>query len=67
MHALKKRVRAARREKLALREDILRIRAERDEVALKMDAVRAKHETDSKAAQVSSGPTPFCLSAATVC
>ena len=58
VHALKGRVRVARREKFALREEILRIRAERDEVALKTDAVRVKHEVESKAAQVSSG-TPF--------
>jgi len=44
-------VRAARREKLALRGELLRLRAERDEVALKMDAVRARHEAESAAAR----------------
>jgi len=55
LHALKKRVRAAQREKLLLREEILRIRAERDQVALRMDAVRTKHEAESKEALVSMG------------
>ncbi|KAI0594759.1 hypothetical protein F4775DRAFT_415942 [Biscogniauxia sp. FL1348] len=45
MHALKKRVRSVQKEKLALRTEILRIRAEREQVGLKMDAVRARHET----------------------
>ncbi|KAI0015595.1 hypothetical protein F4780DRAFT_783999 [Xylariomycetidae sp. FL0641] len=45
MHALKKRVRTVQKEKLALRAEILRIRAEREQVALKMDAVRIRHET----------------------
>ncbi|CAK7220801.1 hypothetical protein SBRCBS47491_004312 [Sporothrix bragantina] len=44
LHALRKRVRAAHKEKLALREEILRIRAERDQVALRMDALRAQHQ-----------------------
>ncbi|CAK7208520.1 hypothetical protein SCUCBS95973_000130 [Sporothrix curviconia] len=44
LHALRKRVRAAHKEKLALREEILRIRAERDQVALRMDALRAHHQ-----------------------
>ncbi|KAI1137166.1 hypothetical protein F5Y05DRAFT_80394 [Hypoxylon sp. FL0543] len=48
MHALKKRVRSVQREKLSLRTDIMRIRAEREQVALKMDAVRIRHETASK-------------------
>lgn len=44
LHALRKRVRAALKSKLALREEILRIRAERDQVALRMDALRAQHQ-----------------------
>lgn len=44
LHALRKRVRAAQKNKLALREEILRIRAERDQVALRMDALRAQHQ-----------------------
>ncbi|KAI1106218.1 hypothetical protein F4804DRAFT_61917 [Jackrogersella minutella] len=48
MHALKKRVRSVQKEKLALRTDIMRIRAEREQVALKMDAVRIRHETANK-------------------
>lgn len=52
MHALKKRVRAMQKEKVALRKDILGIRAEREQVALKMDAIRAQHEADSQEALV---------------
>ncbi|KAH9906501.1 hypothetical protein F4778DRAFT_726340 [Xylariomycetidae sp. FL2044] len=48
MHALKKRVRSVQKEKLALRSEILRIRAEREQVALRMDAVRVRHETTNK-------------------
>ncbi|KAH7027773.1 uncharacterized protein B0I36DRAFT_385724 [Microdochium trichocladiopsis] len=47
LHSLRKRVRAAQREKLSLRSEILRIRAERQEVALKMDAVRIRHEQEN--------------------
>jgi len=45
-------VRAAQKEKLSLREEILRVRAERDQVALRMDAIRIRHETESKATLV---------------
>lgn len=45
-------MRAAQREKLALREEILRVRAEREQVALRMDAIRMRHEADSKEALV---------------
>lgn len=45
-------MRAAQKEKLALREEILRVRAERDQVALRMDAVRIRHEAESKEALV---------------
>ncbi|KAI1059331.1 hypothetical protein LB507_004043, partial [Fusarium sp. FIESC RH6] len=45
---LRKRVRIVQREKLSLREEILRLKAEREQVALKMDAVRIKHEEDTK-------------------
>lgn len=48
MHALKKRVRSVQKEKLMLRTDIMRIRAEREQVALKMDAVRMRHEAASR-------------------
>ncbi|KAG7415487.1 hypothetical protein Forpe1208_v005615 [Fusarium oxysporum f. sp. rapae] len=46
--SLRKRVRLIQREKLSLREEILRLKAEREQVALKMDAVRIKHEEDTK-------------------
>jgi hypothetical protein len=46
-------VRAAQKQKLDLREEILRIRAERDQVALRLDSARAKHEVTSKEALVS--------------
>ncbi|WZH41967.1 uncharacterized protein QYS62_002934 [Fusarium acuminatum] len=45
---LRKRVRVVQREKLSLREEILRLKAEREQVALKMDAVRIKHEENTK-------------------
>ncbi|KAI1465466.1 uncharacterized protein F4812DRAFT_438847 [Daldinia caldariorum] len=48
MHALKKRVRSVQKDKLTLRTEIMRIRAEREEVALKMDAVRMRHEAANK-------------------
>ncbi|KPM43034.1 hypothetical protein AK830_g3560 [Neonectria ditissima] len=47
-HSLRKRVRLAQREKLTLREEIIRLRGEREQVALRMDAVRIKHEEDTK-------------------
>ncbi|KAK1780557.1 hypothetical protein QBC45DRAFT_408262 [Copromyces sp. CBS 386.78] len=50
LHALRKRVKVVQKEKLGLREEILRIRAERDQVSLRMDAIRIKHEVDSKEA-----------------
>lgn len=52
-HTLRKRVRIVQREKLSLREEILRLKAEREQVALKMDAVRIKHEDDTKESKVS--------------
>lgn len=51
--SLRKRVRLVQREKLSLREEILRLKAEREQVALKMDAVRIKHEEDTKESKVS--------------
>jgi hypothetical protein len=53
LHSLQKRVRDAQKERLALREEIIRLRKEREHVALRMDAVRIKHEDDSKEATVS--------------
>lgn len=53
MHALKKRVRAMQKEKVALRKEILGIRAEREQVALKMDAIRMQHEAEGREAMVS--------------
>jgi len=41
-------VRAAQKEKVLLRNEILRIRAEREQVALKIDAVRNRHEAANK-------------------
>jgi hypothetical protein len=52
LQALQKRVRAAQRDKIALREEILRIRGERELVALRMDAVRVRHEGESREALV---------------
>ncbi|KAI0861096.1 hypothetical protein F4860DRAFT_476849 [Xylaria cubensis] len=45
LRTLKKRVRATQKEKVSLRNEILRIRAEREQVDLKIDAVRMRHET----------------------
>ena len=59
-HGLRKRARAAQKEKLALRDEILRVRAEREQVALRMDAIRIRHEAESKEALVSL-PLPFSL------
>lgn len=50
--SLERRVREAQKKKLALREDILRVRAEREQVALVMDEIRIKHERESNEAQV---------------
>ena len=36
------------KEKLSLREEILRLKAEREQVGLRMDAVRIQHEQDNK-------------------
>lgn len=51
-HSLRKQVRHAQKDKLALREEILRLREEREQVALRMDAVRIKHEADSRESTV---------------
>ncbi|KJZ73215.1 hypothetical protein HIM_07412 [Hirsutella minnesotensis 3608] len=47
-HSLRKQVRQVQKEKLSLREEILRLKGEREQVALRMDAVRIKHEADNK-------------------
>lgn len=52
LHALRKRVRQAQRDKIALREEILRIRREREEVELRKDAVRVRHERERAVAMV---------------
>ena len=52
-HSLRKRLRHVQKEKLELREEILRLKAEREQVALRMDAVRIKHEEDTKESTVS--------------
>jgi len=41
------------KKRLALREQILRVRAEREQVALRMDAVRIRHEAEREKALVS--------------
>ena len=51
-YLLNKRVKAAQKEKIELRENLLRLRAEREKLALRMDEVRIKHENSSKEAQV---------------
>ncbi|TQN72884.1 hypothetical protein CSHISOI_02587 [Colletotrichum shisoi] len=44
LHGLRKRVRSVQKERIALRDEIMQIRAEREQVALRKDAVRIKHE-----------------------
>lgn len=50
--SLRKRVRHVQKEKLTLRDDILKLKAEREQVALRMDAIRTKHEVDTKESTV---------------
>ncbi|KAL3418537.1 AT hook domain-containing protein [Phlyctema vagabunda] len=45
--ALTRRLREEKRNKLALRGEILQIRSEREKVALKMDDIRSRHEKES--------------------
>lgn len=52
LHALRKRVRQAQRDKVALREEILRIRREKEGVELRKDAVRVRHEGERAVALV---------------
>lgn len=53
-HSLRRRLRHVQKEKLALRDEIIRLKGEREQVALRMDAIRVKHEADSKESTVSS-------------
>lgn len=45
------------KERMALREEIMRIKAERDQVALRMDAIRIQHEVDARESKVRIVPT----------
>lgn len=50
-YSLRKRIRHVQKEKLELRQEILRLKAEKDQVAVRMDGVRARADrdgTDSK-------------------
>lgn len=47
------------KEKLALRDEIIRLKGEREQVALRMDAIRIKHEADSKESTVSAASLNF--------
>lgn len=58
-HSLRKRLRHVQKEKMALREDIMRIKAEREQVALRMDAIRIKHEADTRESK-------YCLDASSL-
>jgi hypothetical protein len=40
------------KEKLELREEIMRLKAEREQIALRMDAIRTKHEAETKESTV---------------
>ncbi|TEA15123.1 hypothetical protein C8034_v002574 [Colletotrichum sidae] len=44
LHSLRKRVRSVQKERIAVRDEIMRIRAEREQVAVRKDAVRIKHD-----------------------
>ncbi|KAK3393616.1 hypothetical protein B0H63DRAFT_458636 [Podospora didyma] len=54
LHALRKRVRVAQKQKLALRDDILRIRAEKDQVLLRQDTIRIRYQAEKKEALLQS-------------
>ncbi|KAL7949621.1 hypothetical protein V8C42DRAFT_311445 [Trichoderma barbatum] len=58
-HSLRKRVRHVQKERMTLREEIMRIKAEREQVALRMDAIRIKHEADSRESK-------YCLDASSL-
>ncbi|UKZ90977.1 uncharacterized protein TrAFT101_005975 [Trichoderma asperellum] len=58
-HSLRKRLRHVQKEKMALREEIMRIKAEREQVALRMDAIRIKHEADARESK-------YCLDASSL-
>ncbi|EGX96442.1 triadin, putative [Cordyceps militaris CM01] len=45
-YSLRKRIRHVQKEKLELRQEILRLKAEKEQVALRMDGVRARSEKD---------------------
>ncbi|KAB5549682.1 hypothetical protein GE09DRAFT_1127340 [Coniochaeta sp. 2T2.1] len=55
LHALRKRVRQAQRERVGLREEILRLRREREEVEVRKDAVRVRHEREREVALANIG------------
>lgn len=50
---MEKRAQEAQKRKLALRDEILRVRGEREQVALYMDEIRIQHEKETKLAQAS--------------
>ncbi|TFB06760.1 Protein MNN4 [Trichoderma ghanense] len=58
-HSLRKRVRHVQKERMALREEIMRIKAEREQVALRMDAIRIRHEADARESK-------YCLDASSL-
>ncbi|KAL6904877.1 hypothetical protein GGI43DRAFT_398294 [Trichoderma evansii] len=58
-HSLRKRLRHVQKEKMALREEIMRVKAEREQVALRMDAIRIKHEADTRESK-------YCLDASSL-
>ncbi|OAA79767.1 hypothetical protein LEL_03253 [Akanthomyces lecanii RCEF 1005] len=45
-YSLRKRIRHVQKEKLELRQELLRLKAEKEQVALRMDGVRARSEKD---------------------
>lgn len=48
LQTLRRRLRAAQKEKRTLRDEILNVRREREQVALRRDALRMKHESENE-------------------
>lgn len=51
-YSLRKRIRHVQKEKLELRQELLRLKAEKEQVALRMDGVRARSEKDGSDSKV---------------
>lgn len=47
-YSVARRIRLAQKERVELREDVMRIRKQREEISLRMDEIRIKQEEDNK-------------------